>query len=66
MKRLVLKKVRIHHTNGLSYDGLLNGRRAGHYVLQNPSLVREESNLEMGGELLIPKENVHFIQVLGK
>jgi hypothetical protein len=59
------KLVRLHVTNGPSLEGLLAGRRGGHYVLLLPKLLEAEGNtVALDGWVEVPAATVVFIQVL--
>lgn len=63
------KLVRVHFREVDSTDsveGILLGRRAGHYRLANARHISDtEQSRVVDGEALIPKERVLYLQVIG-
>lgn len=59
--------VRLHLLdNGPSYEGVLIGRRGGHYRLANARIFEAEGrSYALDGEQWIPRERVLYVQVLG-
>lgn len=60
--------VRLHLTGDQpSFEGVLVGRMDGHYQLQAPKLlVSEDQTQTLDGSVLVPRERVLFVQVLGR
>lgn len=53
------------HPNGVTLQGVLVGRWAGHYVLELPKLVEAvDATVALGGRFVeIPRERVIFFEV---
>jgi len=60
------RRVLVHtKENGPSYEGVLTGERAGHYVVANCTLWKSEGESHaLEGEQWVPRENVLHVQVL--
>lgn len=51
--------------NGPSFEGVLTGSRAGHYVVANCVLLETaEASHALDGDVWIPRENVLHVQVI--
>ena len=48
-----------------SFRGVLWRKRHGYLVLRNAEMLRKGEVVPMVGELVIPADNVNFIQVVG-
>ena len=55
---------RLHTKEGLTYEGILLGRYAGHYVFESCAILREEGKTELKGRVEIPGPDCRFVQVL--
>jgi hypothetical protein len=62
------RRVRLHFAGDApSIEGILVGFVAGHYRLQNPSvIVAAEHAVPEDGEAWVPRERVLHLQVLGQ
>jgi hypothetical protein len=59
------KLVRVHVLHGPSLEGVLVGRRAGHYLLVEPRLLESSgTTVALEGSVEVPAATVVFLQVL--
>jgi hypothetical protein len=68
MFRLALRRrklVRIHLEKGPSLEGILVGRRGGHYLLERAKLLEQAAaTVALEGWVEVPERNVVFVQIL--
>jgi hypothetical protein len=56
---------RLHTTEDLTYEGILLGRYAGHYVFESCSLLHDPENKSLlRGRIEVPAEKCRMVQVL--
>jgi hypothetical protein len=57
--------VRVHTTNGPTFEGVYVCRRRGHYVLELAKLLEAHANpVQLDGWVEIPAKTVVFLQLL--
>jgi len=62
----VLERVIVNTKSDRAFRGVLWRRRRGYLVLRNAEMLRGKGEtVPMDGEVVIPAENVDFIQVVG-
>ena len=62
----VLKRVLVNTKTDKAFRGVLWKRRRGYLVLRNAELLKGRGEtVAMDGEVIVPADNVDFIQVVG-
>jgi small nuclear ribonucleoprotein (snRNP)-like protein len=62
----VLQQIIVNTKTDRAFRGVLWRRRRGYLVLRNSEMLRGKGEtVPMDGEVVIPTENVEFIQVVG-
>ena len=60
-----LKKALVNLKSGKAFRGILYQRRRGYLIVKNVEMIKPGGEvLQMDGDLLIPSENVDFLQLL--
>jgi len=62
----VLKRVLVNTKTDKAFRGVLWKRRRGYLVLRNAELLKGRGEtVAMDGEVIVPADNVDFVQVVG-
>ena len=61
----VRRRMMVNMLDGSAADGVLVDRRGGHLVLQQVTLHSDGQQVPLDGQVLVPRERVAFLQVVG-
>jgi len=65
LDELTLNTVIVHTTDGMSFRGLKRGVYDDALMLWQAAVVEDSGVTMLDGDVIIPREKVHFIQAVG-